>query len=249
MTVIIATSNERRRGDGSGVTGRRQYRTGLQSGAQSPRLSPSTRPSRKAVRAGPSLILPPMGLKLSERNANGQSRFTTAVNPDIPGAQALSQGGDNGGLIHAPLWPTILDDQRLPMLGCKRHRWIVGQLAFACAVLIAQQGDCVLEVIPRIGGLELERFKEGRGKLAHIGISFSRQSERITGCQLPKASNFVTLAQERFPPDIRIQRGKGILPQILCAGHGINGRAEELHQLANLGLAHTPDLLLAIAGS
>lgn len=81
MTVIIATSNERRRGDGSGVTGRRQYRTGLQSGAQSPRLSPSTRPSRKAVRAGPSLILPPMGLKLSERNANGQSRFINRHSP------------------------------------------------------------------------------------------------------------------------------------------------------------------------
>ena len=175
--------------------------------------------------------------------------FATAIDPNISRAQAIPQGGHNGRFVHAPLWLAVVVNQRRPMLGRERHRRIIGQLAFAGAVLITQQGDCIFEVIPRISCIKLESLQKGRGEPAHIGIALSRQRKRITGCQRPEADNFVTLAQESVPPNVRIQRSKGILPCVLRAGHGINGRAEELHQLANPGLPHTPDLLLTIVGS
>jgi hypothetical protein len=39
------------------------------------------------------------------------------------------------------------------MLGRERHGRIIGQFAFAGAVLVTQQGDRGLEVVARIGGL------------------------------------------------------------------------------------------------
>jgi hypothetical protein len=77
MTVITATSRGRHGGNGRGMTQRWQYRTVLESGGQSTPVSPYRRPFRKAVRVDPSLIVAPMGLKLSEGNANGISWFKT----------------------------------------------------------------------------------------------------------------------------------------------------------------------------
>ena len=84
--------------------------------------------------------------------------LTAAIDPDIPGAQTVSQGGDNGGFVNAPLRLTVLNDLRPPMPGGERHGRIIRQLALAGLVLVAQHGNRVLELIPRIGGIELEGY-------------------------------------------------------------------------------------------
>ena len=88
MTVITATSNGRRRGDGRGVTGRWQYRRALRSGGQSTRLSPYMTPFQRAVRAHLSLLLPPMGLKLTDGNANADPGLRLASSPRTSTRQA-----------------------------------------------------------------------------------------------------------------------------------------------------------------
>lgn len=61
--------------DGTGATGRRQYRMVAHPGAQSEGTSSSTRPIREAAQANPDLSITSIDLMMTGGNANGISRL------------------------------------------------------------------------------------------------------------------------------------------------------------------------------